>query len=393
MVITKVVLEKANRLYQLPPGLLSFMRAEERRGLLKRDDLVDLAAFNWPVPIPEGTLDGDALTPANRDELAALREEIAGWMQTRHGCRVLPDKEIFVGGSITSLLTMLGLAFLDHGDIAFVPELAVPSYRQAITSAGAEPAAYPMSAKTDWLPDFERLGTRVGRVARLAFVNSPHNPTGAELSEQAMANLIWTASREHILVVNDAAYQSIAKRRPVSLLAASGGSKVGVELYSFAYTFGLPRLPYGFVVGNREAISTLKQAARLMPTTIPTGYCNWIIAAIRAFPNEALRNLQQQLARTADRASTLLQQLSLEGTTSGTTPYLWARVPERRNAAAFARQLYRRHRILTIPGTDFGDSGEGYLRLTLSCGEAAYDEAIVRVKKKRLLRKKKKESS
>lgn len=392
MVITKVQLEKANRLFQMPPGLMSFVRSEERKGLLRRDDLIDLASFTWPAA-PEGKApNAAAFEPAGRDQLGELREELAAWLNARHGCRIAADREIFMGGSITALVTMLALAFLDNGDIAFVPELGLPSYRQAVTSAGAEPVGYTISAKTGWLPDFERLGTRLGRVARLAFINSPHNPTGRELSEQEMAGLIWTASRENLLVVNDAAYQSIAERPPVSLLSISGGSRVGLELHSFAYALGLPRLPFGFALGNREAITTLKQVSRLVPTTFPAGYVQMAVEAIRAYPNPTLRAARQQIARTADRARALMELLDLEESTRRTIPFLWARIPSRRSATALARQLFRRHRILTIPGTDFGDSGEGYLRLSLTAGEQAYDEAVSRIKKRRLIRPRKRGS-
>ncbi|MDX9856530.1 MAG: aminotransferase class I/II-fold pyridoxal phosphate-dependent enzyme [candidate division Zixibacteria bacterium] len=392
MVITKVQLEKANRLFQMPPGLMSFVRSEERKGLLKRDDVIDLAGFSWPAATTDRPLSPSALLPAGPERLAELRDELAAWLSARYGCRVVADREIFIGGSITSLATMLALAFLDGGDIAFVPELGLPSYRQAVTSAGAEPVSYTMSAKSGWMPDFERLGSRLGRVARLAFVNSPHNPTGMELSESDMAGLVWTASREHLLIVNDAAYQSIAERPPVSVLSVTGGSRVGLELHSFAYSLGLPRLPFGFAVGNRDAVSTLKQVARLIPVTLPAGYVDVAIDAIRTFPNPALRGVRQLLTRTADRASALLELLGLQESTRRTIPFLWARIPSRRDATAFARQLFRRHRILVCPGTDFGDGGEGYLRFSLTVGDKAYEEAIGRIKKRRLLRTVRKEA-
>lgn len=386
MVITKVQLEKANRLFQMPPGLMSFVRSEDRKGLLRRDDLINLAGFVWSPEAPERTFTPAAWTPAGAERLAQLREELAAWFGARHGCRVIADREIFIGGSITAMVTMLSLAFLDNSDLAFVPELGLPTYRQAVSCAGAEPVSYTMSAKTGWLPDFERLGSRLGRVARLAFVNSPHNPSGMEISAQDMTNLVWTASREHLLIVNDAAYQSIAERSPVSLLSVTGGSRVGIELHSFAYALGLPRLPFGFAIGNRDAVNTLKQVSRLFPVSMPSGYVDLAMEAIRTYPSTALRAVRQQYTRTADRASALLELLELDESTRRTIPFLWARIPSRRDATAYARQLFRRYRILTVPGTDFGDSGEGYLRLSLTAGEKAYEEALARVKKRRLPR-------
>lgn len=391
--ITKVVLEKANRLHQMPPRLLSFVRAEQNRGLVKKSEVLDLATFSWNIPFePASADDVNPLSPASTEQIAELKEEIAAWMQSVHNCRILPDKEIYVGNSITSLVWAICLAFLDSGDVAFVPELAAPLYRLAVTSAGGEPVGYTLSAKTNWQPDFTRLTSRLGRVARLAFVNTPHNPTGAELSEKEMNNLLWTASREHILVVNDAAYQGIPDRTPISMLSLTGGKKVGVEVYSFSYQFGLPRLPYGFVVGNREVISALKYTDRLMPAMMPKNFLDMAVSAMRKYPDQPLRDLRKRLIESGDRAAQLIDILSLEKSGFRTVPYLWAKIPSRRNSTAFCRQLYRRNRVLLCPGTDFGESGQGYVRISLTANPRSFEEAVGRLRRKRRLLKKKSES-
>ena len=156
------------------------------------------------------------------------------------------------------------MAFIDHGDITFVPGLGLPTYRRVVAACGGEPVAYSVMSKDNWKPNFERVGTRLGRVARVMFVNTPHNPTGAELDEKEMADLVWLASKENIMIINDAAYQNISERKSTSLLSITGGRKVGVEVGSFAYHFGLPSMPLSFVVGNPEIISGLKLSSRLI---------------------------------------------------------------------------------------------------------------------------------
>lgn len=394
MGIKKIVLEKANRLYQLPPELMTFIPREQRVRLLRRAEVVDLASFVWPVRFGEHDLTSPAsLVPADSLKIAELKEELAAWLQRQHGGHFNAEHEIFVGGSITSLIFALCLAYVDHGDLAFAPDLGIPTYRRGIIAAGGEPVTYPITAKTNWQPDFERLGTSLGRVARLLFLNTPHNPTGSELNQQDMDDLVWRASREHLLVVNDAAYQAIPDRPPVSLLSAAGGKKVGVELYSFAYQFGLPHLPFGFVAGNREVIAALKQTKRLMPVAIPSGYVDLIMEAIRKFPTPRLKEVRQDVAQAADAADRLLRTLQLTRAGFRTVPFLWVRSESRRQSVALARQFFRRYRLLTVPGSDFGESGEGYLRLSLTPGKQGYVDADERLRKRRLSLKKKEAES
>ncbi|HUV29947.1 MAG TPA: pyridoxal phosphate-dependent aminotransferase [Acidobacteriota bacterium] len=383
MAIKRILIDKANRLYQMPPHILAFVQSEKKRKLIKRPELIDLASFTWPVPYESDSIpDPDDLRPASRERLNNLKEELAAWMTSCHRVRLSPEPEIFIGGSVTWLTHCLAQAYINYGDIAFVPDPAVPLYRQAVTASGGEPIGYTMAEAGGWLPSFDRVQTHLGRVARLLFLNSPHNPTGAVLGEKELADLVWIAARENIPVINDAAYQGISDRVPTSLLAVDGGKKVGVEVYSFAYRFGLPPIPFGFAAGNREIIRGLKAAAGLVPPHIPDYYVTWALRAIRQFPSGSLKTCRSELHRALADSAKLLDQLSLEGCGFDTVPFIWTRVERRSSAVTAARILYRRYRILAAPGTGFGENGQGYLRFSLTAGRKAYLDAAARVRRR-----------
>ena len=233
--IKKVIIDKANRLYQMPLDILSFLPSSERKLILRQADLVDLASFNWPISFtPDQAPTLESLRPATSERLNNLKEEIAGWMAAQHQVK-LNTKEILIGPGISAMVYASSLAYIDHGDLAFVPNLGLPLYRRAVVACGGDAIGYGVSAKQDWKADFSKVSTRVGRVARLLYINSPHNPTGAELNDKELDSLVWTASRENLLVINDAAYHSIPSRLPISLLSIDGAKRVGVEPCSFSY--------------------------------------------------------------------------------------------------------------------------------------------------------------
>ena len=164
----KVVIDKANRLYQLPPDVLSLLGPERRRRLIRRADLIDLATFDWPVPFEtDSRLSPEQLAPASPQRRAELAEALAAWFSRRHGVKINPAKEIYLGGRISSLMFGLALAYIEPGDLAFVPQLGVPIYRKVITACGGEAIPYGLTSRDDWQPDFERLNTKLGRVARM----------------------------------------------------------------------------------------------------------------------------------------------------------------------------------------------------------------------------------
>lgn len=387
--IKKVLIDKANRLYQFPPDIFSFMRETGKKPIIKKAEIIDLGRFNWNIPFDEKLkIDTGSLNAAKPDKLKQLKEALADWFYELHKIRLNPLKEIFIGGRISSMILSTALAFVDSSDIVFVPELGLPSYRKAVTTAGGEPVSYAISNKNEWLPNFERLSTRLGRVARLLFLNSPHNPTGTVLSQQDLENLIWVAARENIALVNDAAYQSVSDAKKNSLIGIKDGKRVGVELHSFSYTFGLPHLPFGFAIGYKELIEGITQTSSLAPAFIPDYYVDLALDAIRKYPSEMIQQKKKDFKKTAVEASRLFELISLENMSSGSIPFLWAKLPRRKSSHTFASQLYRKYRIICAPGSVFGDTGEGYLRFSLTASPGSYTKAYDRIKKRlRLLKK------
>jgi aspartate/methionine/tyrosine aminotransferase len=383
------VIDKANRLYQMPPEIGEFISNQPRRGPGGRLRMIDLATFSWPPEFGADCNPGpDQLLPASTEKIEALREELAAWLTRRHGTRILPDKELYIGGGISNLIYLLTLAYVDAGDVAFVPGLGIPTYRSCVNACNGEPIPYTISAKSDWTPRFDRLNTNLGRIARLLFLNSPHNPTGHELSEKEMAELAWLAGRLNIMLVNDAAYGEVMPRAPISLLDVTGSKKVGVELSSFSYQFGLPPLPFGYAVGSREAISGLKKASRLVKNYLPEFFIDLALDAIRQFPGPGLTAVRDRIDRTGAAATKLLDLLKLERSGQPTVPFIWARIEQRTPSTSLAKMLRRRFGLTVAPGISLGENGEGFLRFSLLTGPEAYTEAAKRVAKGRLLGRK-----
>ncbi|MFQ5499984.1 MAG: pyridoxal phosphate-dependent aminotransferase [Candidatus Zixiibacteriota bacterium] len=382
MPIKKIVIDRADRIFQLPPDVTSFVTTEPRRTLGRSIETIDLASFSWQSFTEADVSRSMGVEEATPDALTELKEAIADWFLSVHRVRVDPKKEILVGGSISSLIYSLTLAFVDSGDLVFHPDLGIPLYRKVTAACGGQPVGYRVSAKTDWLPDLGRVHTRLGRVSRVLILNSPHNPTGSCLSEREMAELVHTASRENIVLVNDAAYQSIPSRMPVSLLGVPGGRKVGVEVYSMSYLLGLPQYPMGFVAGHRDMIAGIKASFRLVKPYLPAHFVSMALNAIRQYPSQDLEEVRRRLNESAIEATRLLKLLDLQKTGYDGVPFVWARIERRRRSAAIAQLLYRRSRIAVVPGTAFGENGEGYIRFSLTAPAEAYRSACERVKRK-----------
>jgi len=171
-------------------------------------------------------------------------------------------------------------------------------------------------------------------------------------------------------------------------LSVKGGKNVGVEVGSFSYTFGLPSLPIGFAVGNREIINGIRQTSKFFNIHIPKYYIEFITTAIRQFPSNSLKEIRKTLSSNSSEANKLLSILGLEKSGYDSIPFLWAKTTGRKQSTTTVRQMYRRVRIQTVPGVAFGNSGEGYIRFSATAAADKYVLAQENAKKKlRLLKK------
>ena len=137
----------------MPPGLLEFIKSDKKKYLIKKSELLDLATFNWKVDhIEQSTIELKDLIPTSHTRLSELKEEISNWFTKTHGTRIIPEKEVFIGGSIRHRVYLLAQSYVNYGDLVFVPEPAIPMYRQSVISNGGEPISYYLSPTESWTP-------------------------------------------------------------------------------------------------------------------------------------------------------------------------------------------------------------------------------------------------
>lgn len=372
--IKKVILDKADRLYHLPFDLDEYFPRQTLQSAARRFPQIDLGRFHWPVEKWQGDGPGSSEI-AGAKELLTLREALASWLQEEFSLRINPRKQIFIGHGIRRILLDFSLAFIEYGDLVLCPEPGLPAYRRDIIIAGGMPLSYQISEKTNYKPSLKKFSANVGKTAKVLVLNSPHNPLGSVLDESDIGELIRYASRDNILLVNDAAYCSLAEEKFLPLLSLPGGDRVSLEIFSVPLTFGLPHIPFGFAVGPAETIGALESAGRLTGQFVPVGWVWAALKAIEQYPSAELKNVRKRIEQSRQAAKQMVEKFDWKPLGHDSAPFLWTKIPGRKASAAFATALLRRRGILTLPGTAFGDAADGYLRLSLTASAEEYRSA------------------
>ena len=219
----------------------------------------------------------------------------------------------------------------------------------------------------------DEIPEEVARKARLMVVSYPNNPTTALAPDSFYEELIAFAKKYDIIVIHDNAYSELVfdGESCGSFLQFPGAKEVGVEFNSLSKTYGLAGARIGFCLGNREVIARL----RLLKSNMDYG----MFLPIQMAAIAALNGDQSCVERTRKayerRRDVLCESFGKAGWAiekPKATMFVWAPLPGNyQNSQEFAMELVEKAGVLVTPGSAFGESGEGFVRMALVQDEEA----------------------
>lgn len=377
------------RLDKIPPYLFAEI---DRRIDEKKAQGVDVISFGVGDPdVPTPGLIVDALcAESHKPEhhrypsyfgLAEFRESAARWFERRFGVALDPGLQILPLMGSKEGVAHIALALLDPGDLALVPEPSYPVYAMGTLLAGAESHFLPLTAGNGFLPDLESVPPDVARRSKILWLNYPNNPTGAIASNEFFERAIEFARSYSLVLAHDNAYSEITYDGYVapSLFQFKGAMEIGVEFHSLSKTFNMTGWRIGFVCGNHEVIKALGT----IKTNIDSGIFNPVqLAAVEALDHgeKTLPDMVKLYQSRRDLLVSELAGLGWEISPPKGSIYLWMPVPPGFDSVGFSTHVLDKAGVFFTPGSAYGPSGEGYVRLSLTVPDDKIKEAMARLK-------------
>lgn len=299
---------------------------------------------------------------------AALRGAIADWVARRFGVAVDPETQVLPTAGSKEAIFHFPLGVLDpHSDRRSViwgaPGYQVYERGQLFAGGASDPVD--LDDAHGWLLELGQLPAERLRAASVAWVNYPHNPTGAAADLDYYRRCVETAREHGVVLASDECYMDIYPAEgpvpPSVLQAADDGFRGVVAAFSLSKRSGMTGYRAGALVGDAELI----RAQRILRPNIGTASPEFVQrAAIAAWSDDA--HVAERRALFAAKREVVLGFLRDAGFHVGgsqATFYLWVRAPGG-DDAAYAEALLR-HRIIVSPGRAFGPAGQGWFRLAL----------------------------
>jgi LL-diaminopimelate aminotransferase len=382
-------MQLARRIQAIPPYLFAEI---DRKVAERRAAGIDVISFGVGDPdLPTPGFIVEELAKAARDPsthrypsyygLPAFRRAIAGFYRRRFGVELDPDTQVLPLLGSKEGIAHLPWAFVDPGDRVLVTEPGYPVYAVGAILAGGQPVHIPLRAEEGWFPAFERAGAAAAG-AKLLWLCYPSNPTGAVATLDQLQEAVRFAAEGDLLLAYDNAYSEITYDGFVapSVLQAPGAMEVAVEFGSLSKIFNMTGWRIGWVVGSPVAIEALGR----VKTNIDSGVFNAVQRAGVAALESGMPHLPELLAtyrRRRDRIMEVFWEAGWKVDAPKGALYVWLPTPPGESSVQFTARLLDQAGVVVAPGTGYGPSGEGYIRLSLTIGDERLEEGCERVRK------------
>jgi aspartate aminotransferase len=385
----------SKRLAEIKPSATLAVTAKARALQAEGIDVVGFGAgepdFDTPEPVKEAAAAAlregfTKYTPSAGIPL--LRAAIAEKFNKENGLSYEPSQVIVSCGAKHTLFNIFQ-ALLDPGDEVLIPSPFWVSYPEMVRLAGGAPVLVPSEESDNFLLRRDAVERCLTPKSRVLIVNSPSNPTGSGLEEQALADLAELAEAKDLLVVSDEVYESLVYDgfRHVSIASLGNMADRTVVVNGFSKTYSMTGWRLGYAAGPQEIIKGMI-TVQDHSTSNPTSFAQR--GALAAFEDDG-GELERRVKAFAARREIITKMLrGIPGVTVNDpagTFYIfpnfsacYGRSFRGRKIAGsvdLAAYLLEEGKVATIPGLAFG--ADGNLRLSFALSQERIETGMARI--------------
>ncbi len=297
--------------------------------------------------------------------LMELRTEICKYLQRQVNCTYDPKNEVIitVGGSEA---IDIGLrALIDPGDEVIIPQPSYVSYEPCAIMAGAVPVILELEEKDEFRLTPEKLLAAITDKTKVLILPFPNNPTGAIMEREDLEKIREIIIDKDIYVLSDEIYSELTyKDSHVSIASLKGMRDRTILINGFSKAFAMTGWRLGYACGPENIISQMTKLHQYCIMCAPT---TSQYAAIEALKHGE-KDVEEMRQAYNERRRFLMHEFKRMGLKCFEPYgafYVFPSIEKfNMTSSDFALQLLEKKKVAVVPGTAFGDCGEGFLRIS-----------------------------
>ena len=378
---TDLIADKAASLQ--PSGIRKFFDI-----VAEMDDVISLGVgepdFDTPWHIrDEGiySLEKGRTFYTSNSGLKELRMEIAAYLQRTQGLEYHYLSQIFVtvGGSEAIDLAMR--AMINPGDEVLIPQPSYVSYEPCVVMADGKPVVIELKEENQFRLTPEELEAAITPKTKILVMPFPNNPTGAIMEREDLEKLVPIIEKHDLFVVSDEIYGELTYggKKHVSIAAFPGMQERTILINGFSKAYAMTGWRLGYACGPKEVIRQMVKIHQYCIMCAPT---TSQYAAVEALRNgdEDVRRMRESYDERRRVVLFTLKEMGLPCFEPEGAFYVFPCIREfGMTSDEFATNLLKEEKVAIVPGTAFGNCGEGYLRISYAYSIESLKKALKRL--------------
>lgn len=313
--------------------------------------------------------------------LRELRVDIARFLKQRYRIEYDPEEEILVTVGVSEAFDLAVRALVNPGDRVLVPSPCYVSYLPLVSLCGGYGVVVETRAKDGFKVRPKDIERSCDKNTRILVLNYPNNPTGASYSRKELNAIAKTAKANNLAVISDEIYGELTYDfTHTAFPSLSGMKERTVYLNGFSKAYAMTGWRIGYACGPKEVISAMTKIHQYSMLCAPVlGQ----IAAREAIKNgeKAIIDMKKEYRRRRGFVVHELNAMGLGCHVPAGAFYVFPSIKTTHSTSMnFARGLLKREKVAVVPGTAFGSSGEGYIRISYASSMENLKEAMSRIR-------------
>lgn len=352
------------------------------------DDVVSLGVgepdFVTPWPMISkviDTLESGKTSYTSNMGLLALRQEISKYIEKNIGVEYNPDNQILITVGVSEAMDLLMRALICPGDETIVIEPSYVSYSPCIEMAGGRAVVLDTYEEDDFLPNIEKLRSKITSKTKAVLFNYPSNPTGCVLNKEINQKLYDLCNEYDLYIISDEIYDRLTyDKKHESILSIPGAYERTILLNGFSKAFAMTGWRVGYACGNKDIIHSMMKIHQYTMLCAPISgqYC-----ALEALKN-CVSISDEMVEEYRQRRNLIVKGLNdagLKCRKPGGAFYVFPSIKDfNMSSEEFCEKLLFENKVAAVPGNAFGVSGEGYIRCSYATSKKNIIKAIDSIK-------------
>lgn len=313
--------------------------------------------------------------------LKELRQEICNYIHRKQGVKYDPLHEVLVTVGGSEAIDVGLRAMVNPGDEVLIPQPSFVSYEPCAIMAGAKPVIIHLKEENEFRLTAEELEAAITDKTKLLVLPFPNNPTGAIMERKDLEAIAEVILKHDIFVMSDEIYSELTYTdKHVSIIEIPGMRERTILINGFSKAYAMTGWRLGYACGPAEIIAQMTKIHQLAIMCAPS---TSQYAAIEALKNGDEDVLEMRTAYNQRRRFLLnaFQEMGISCFEPYGAFYMFPCIKEfGMSSDEFATRFLNEEKVAVVPGTAFGDCGEGYLRISYAYSLEHLKTAMGRLK-------------